>query len=82
MSKTNSATIKLTGNMSQATAAALRALGFAVDVRGGNPIVRLARDRRDLACGRARRTPYVATVSKLDGSPMTAADMRAARGVL
>jgi hypothetical protein len=82
MSKTNSTTIKLTGNMSREQSDSLRALGFVADVRGGNPITRRARDRYALACNRARHTGYVAIVSKADGSPMTAADLRTVRGAL
>jgi hypothetical protein len=72
-------TIKLRSDMSPSQLRALRAIGIAADVRGGNPIVYRARDRQALACGRGRHTGFVAILSKVDGSEMTSADVKAAR---
>lgn len=62
---------------------ALRTAGYVVEVRGGDAIVARARDRHALKTGQGvRRTSHAVIVSKKDGSPMTANDVRRAREML
>lgn len=61
---------------------AIREMGIVADERGGNPIMTLARDRRDHRSGRGRFTGYALILSKKDGAPVTARDVEHVRAVI
>lgn len=78
-----SKTLVVRGAPTSAAERALRDAGYVVDVRGGDPITRLARDRHALRTGQnVRRTSYAVILSKGDGSPVTTDDIRLARETL